>query len=85
MNATAANGILIVAMLFAWGMHASDKWLMTAALAAAVASWVVNILEPTGRTAANWQHATRLVGAWLAVAFVALACFRVLFVVNLGT
>jgi hypothetical protein len=45
---TANNGILIVAMLFAWGIHTNDKWLVLLALASASFSWAANFAQEQG-------------------------------------
>jgi len=46
---TANNGILIVAMIFGWGIHSNDGRLMALALIAALASWVVNFVAEVSR------------------------------------
>lgn len=40
---TALNGILIVAMLFAFGLYHGDRWLILASLMSATFSWVTNV------------------------------------------
>jgi hypothetical protein len=55
---TANNGILIVALTMAYGLHAQDKWLIASAFALAGLSYVVNVLDEwkvtTGRNAIGW-------------------------------
>lgn len=45
---TAVNGMLIVSMLFVWGIHAGSRWLMAAALASAGVAWLINFLDGIG-------------------------------------
>ncbi len=46
---TAINGILIVVLLFAYGVATGDRLSMQLAIAAAGLSWVVNVLVEQGQ------------------------------------
>lgn len=67
---TANNGILIVAMLFAWALKVGDQGALVASVLAAMFSYVTNAADEFNATAVRW------VGAFFAVAFVCHAFWR---------
>lgn len=75
---TAHTGMLITAMLFAWGLSLGNRWLMFVALLAAGVAWIINVCDETGANTPVGRYTLAVMSVGLVLAGYLMAFLSVL-------